>query len=75
MSRRVTISRCQYYTGLILGIIVAGIACAGVALLLGIFVFGLRGPYFAIGTLGIAVAAREIVYIFIYFLLFLMIFF
>ncbi|MCH1377981.1 MAG: branched-chain amino acid ABC transporter permease [Alphaproteobacteria bacterium] len=50
----------QYYTGLILGIIAAGIACAGVALLLGICVFGLRGPYFAIGTLGIAVAAREI---------------
>ena len=50
----------QYYTGLILGIIAAGIACAGVALLLGFCVFGLRGPYFAIGTLGIAVAAREI---------------
>ena len=50
----------QYYTGLILGIISAGIACAGVALLLGLCVFGLRGPYFAIGTLGIAVAAREI---------------
>jgi branched-chain amino acid transport system permease protein len=44
----------QYYTGLILGIIAAGIACAGVALLLGLCVFGLRGPYFAIGTLGIA---------------------
>src|SRR5210317_722981 len=50
----------QYYTGLALGTVVAGIACAGLALLLGFCVFGLRGPYFAIGTLGVAVAAREI---------------
>ena len=32
----------------------------GIVLLLGLAVFGLRGPYFAIGTLGVAVAAREI---------------
>ena len=31
-----------------------------IVLLLGLAVFGLRGPYFAIGTLGVAVAAREI---------------
>src|SRR3546814_11545286 len=30
------------------------------ALLLGRVVFGMRGPYFAIGTLGIALAAREL---------------
>ena len=50
----------QYYTGLILGIIAAGIACAGVALLLGFCVFGLRGHYFAIGTLCLTIAARDI---------------
>jgi len=50
----------QYYSGLILGIFAGGIACSVFALFLGIAVFGLRGPYFAIGTLGIAVAAREI---------------
>jgi branched-chain amino acid transport system permease protein len=51
----------QYYTGLILGIFAGGIVCVAFSLLLGLSVFGLRGPYFAIGTLGVAVAVREIV--------------
>ncbi len=50
----------QYYMGLYLGIIVAGFASAVLALLFGTFMFGLRGPYFAIGTLGIAVAAGQL---------------
>ncbi len=50
----------QYYTGLALGIFFGGVACSVLSFLLGLAVFGLRGPYFAIGTLGVAVAAREI---------------
>ena len=50
----------QYYGGLFAGILAAGIGCAVMAWFLGYAVFGLRGPYFAIGTLGVAVAAREI---------------
>ena len=50
----------QYYTGLALGVFFGGVACSLLSLLLGLAVFGLRGPYFAIGTLGVAVAAREI---------------
>jgi branched-chain amino acid transport system permease protein len=50
----------QYYTGFIMGVIAAGIGCVVLAILLGLSMFGLRGPYFAIGTLGVAVAAREI---------------
>jgi len=51
----------QYFTGLILGIIAAAVVCAIFAVILGRVVFGLRGPYFAIGTLGIALAAGELV--------------
>jgi branched-chain amino acid transport system permease protein len=50
----------QYYAGLGIGILAAGIGCVVTSLLLGLAVFGLRGPYFAIGTLGVAVAAREV---------------
>jgi branched-chain amino acid transport system permease protein len=49
----------QYFTGLAIGPIVAGLVCAVVAVPLGWLLFGLRGPYFAIGTLGVAVAAGE----------------
>ena len=41
------------------GIIAAAIGSALIAAALGWTVFGLRGPYFAIGTLGIALAAGE----------------
>ena len=50
----------QYYTGLALGLIVAGIMSAISAYILGWVLIGLRGPYFAIGTLGVAIAAGEL---------------
>lgn len=51
----------QYFLGAILGIIGAGIFCSICAILIGLVTFGLRGPYFAIGTLGVAIAAGELV--------------
>ena len=51
----------QYYVGIALGIVAAALGAVVLALLLGQCVFGLRGPYFAIGTLGIALAAAELV--------------
>lgn len=50
----------QYWTGLVLGIPAAGVFCAIAALPLGLIFFGLRGPYFAIGTLSVAIAAGEL---------------
>ncbi len=51
----------QYFTGLVLGTLGAGLFCAISAVLIGYLTFGLRGPYFAIGTLGVAIAAGELV--------------
>ncbi|MEM7426549.1 MAG: branched-chain amino acid ABC transporter permease [Pseudomonadota bacterium] len=51
----------EYFTGMFLGSIGAGIFCAVCAVLVGYLTFGLRGPYFAIGTLGVAIAAGELV--------------
>ncbi len=51
----------QYYIGLAVGLVFAAFGCALLAAALGWIVFGLRGPYFAIGTLGIALAAGELV--------------
>ncbi|MFT5006611.1 MAG: branched-chain amino acid transport system permease protein [Paracoccaceae bacterium] len=51
----------QYFAGFILGSLGAGIFCAISALIIGFVTFGLRGPYFAIGTLGVAIAAGELV--------------
>ncbi len=51
----------QYFIGLFAGIIAATVVCALLAVVLGWIVFGLRGPYFAIGTLGVALAAGELV--------------
>jgi branched-chain amino acid transport system permease protein len=51
----------QYFTGLLLGVAAAGVASAMLAVVIGLIVFGLRGPYFAIGTLGVAVAAAELI--------------
>ena len=51
----------QYFTGVALGIIGAGLFCAVTAVIIGSITFGLRGPYFAIGTLGVAIAAGELV--------------
>ena len=50
----------QYYTGLTLGIIGGAIGAMALSLFFSLFMFGLRGPYFAIGTLGLAVAAAEL---------------
>src|SRR3546814_15063862 len=38
----------------------SAVGCVILALLLGRVVFGMRGPYFAIATPGIALAAREL---------------
>ena len=54
-------SDAQYFSGLALGMLGAGIFCAICAVLIGYITFGLRGPYFAIGTLGVAIAAGELV--------------
>jgi len=51
----------QYFSGLFLGVIGAGFFCSTTAVLIGYVTFGLRGPYFAIGTLGVAIAAGELV--------------
>jgi len=51
----------QYFTGFALGIVAAAIGCTIFAAIFGSLVFGLRGPYFAIGTLGVALAAGELV--------------
>ena len=51
----------QYFTGLALGIGAAAVGCVIFAVIFGRIVFGLRGPYFAIGTLGVALAAGELV--------------
>ena len=50
----IVFTNAQYFTGFALGIVAAGIGAAVLAIVAGWIVFGLRGPYFAIGTLGIA---------------------
>ena len=54
-------SDAQYFTGLFAGSLAAGVFCSITAVIIGIITFGLRGPYFAIGTLGVAIAAGELV--------------
>jgi branched-chain amino acid transport system permease protein len=51
----------QYFGGLFLGVVGAGLFCSLTAVIIGYLTFGLRGPYFAIGTLGVAIAAGELV--------------
>lgn len=51
----------QYFVGTLVGTLAAGVFCALCALVIGYITFGLRGPYFAIGTLGVAIAAGELV--------------
>jgi branched-chain amino acid transport system permease protein len=51
----------QYFAGMFLGMLAAGLFCSVVAVVIGYITFGLRGPYFAIGTLGVAIAAGELV--------------
>ena len=50
----------QYYIGLALGLVAAAVISAIIAASIGWMLFGLRGPYFAIGTLGIAITAGEL---------------
>ena len=50
----------QYFWGIGLGILGGAVAAFLLSLILSTFMFGLRGPYFAIGSLAIAVAAAEI---------------
>lgn len=57
----IVFTHAQYFTGFTLGVLAAGIGAAILAVLAGFILFGLRGPYFAIGTLGLAIAAAEIV--------------
>ena len=50
----------QYFTGLALGVFLAAILPVILAAILSWILTGLRGPYFAIGTLGVAIAAAEL---------------
>ena len=50
----------EYFYGLFFGIIVAALVTLAMSVALSTFMFGLRGPYFAIGSLGIAVATAEL---------------
>jgi branched-chain amino acid transport system permease protein len=50
----------QYYVGLTLGLIAASVIATVFAFLFGQIILGLRGPYFAIGTLGVALSAGEL---------------
>lgn len=49
----------QYFSGIALGIIAGGIGAFLIAILFGTAVFGLRGPYFAIGTYGVPMVEAE----------------
>ena len=50
----------QYFGGLALGTLLGALGAVVVAVVLSWILFGLRGPYFAIGTLGAAIAAAEL---------------
>ncbi|MPY75756.1 MAG: branched-chain amino acid ABC transporter permease [Alphaproteobacteria bacterium] len=50
----------QYFTGLTLGLAAAAAVATLFALVFGQLILGLRGPYFAIGTLGVALSAGEL---------------
>ncbi len=50
----------QYFEGLALGILLGAIGATLVAAVLSRVLSGMRGPYFAIGTLGVAIAAGEL---------------
>lgn len=57
---KVDFTRAQYFGGLALGIGLAALVATAAAAALSWVLFGLRGPYFAIGTLGAAIAAAEL---------------
>lgn len=55
-----TFSPQQYLVGLALGMLAGAAAAVAVAVVLGSGILGLRGHYFAIGTLGLGIAAGEL---------------
>ncbi len=57
---KIDFTNAQYFQGLGLGLILAAIGATILAAVLSWVLFGLRGPYFAIGTLGVAIAAAEL---------------
>ena len=57
---KVDFTESQYYVGLALGLVLAALGSMVIAAILSWVLFGLRGPYFAIGTLGAAIAAAEL---------------
>jgi branched-chain amino acid transport system permease protein len=50
----------EFLIGLALGMVASGLAAVAVAATLGAAILGLRGHYFAIGTLGLGIAAGQI---------------
>ena len=50
----------DYFFSSAIGLVASAIGCVILAILIGRVMFGMRGPYFAIGTLGIALSAREL---------------
>lgn len=56
----VDFTRSQYFTGLTVGLAAAAAMATLFAVVFGQLILGLRGPYFAIGTLGVALSAGEL---------------
>lgn len=57
---KVSFNAHQYFEGLALGLVLAAVIPVIVAAILSWILLGIRGPYFAIGTLGAAIAAAEL---------------
>jgi len=57
---KVAFSPHDYFKGLAIGLVLAAIGPMLVSVVLSWVLFGLRGPYYAIGTLGVAIAAAEL---------------
>ena len=53
-------TQAEYFWGLGLGILAAGVVGLVLSVIFSSFMFGLRGPYFAIGSLGLAIAVAEV---------------
>ena len=50
----------EYFVSSAVGLGTSAIGCVILAIVFGWVMFGMRGPYFAIGTLGVALSAREL---------------
>jgi len=57
---KVAFTPAQHFIGFAVGLLAAAVTASLLAVAFGWIVFGLRGPYFAIGTLGVAIAAGEL---------------